>query len=83
MTSKLDPDPQSEMDPPPIPAAADCSKFPSPPPPSLPALGRAKATGLEVNSGWWESGYSTPHFIPLVYTEPGVVPELPTRRLRQ
>ena len=39
-----------------------------------------KATGLEVNSGWWESGYSTPHFVPLVYTEPGAVPELPSER---
>ena len=42
----------------------------------MPAI--SKATGLEVNSGWWESGYSTPHFVPLVYTEAGVVPELPS-----
>ena len=42
----------------------------------MPAV--SKATGLEVNSGWWESGYSTPHFVPLVYTEAGVVPELPS-----
>ncbi len=27
-----------------------------------------------MNSGWWESSYSTPHLVPLVYTEPGVVP---------
>ena len=34
-------------------------------------------SGLEVNSGWWESKYSTPHFIPLDYTEPGLIPTLP------
>lgn len=35
-----------------------------------------KVEGLEVNSGWWESEYSTPHFIPLTYTEPGTIPRL-------
>lgn len=37
---------------------------------------RLKVEGLEVNSGWWESDYSTPHFIPLTYTEPGKIPAL-------
>ena len=33
--------------------------------------------GLEVNRGWWESPHSTPHLIPLKYTDPDVVPPLP------
>lgn len=33
--------------------------------------------GLEVNSGWWESNYSTPPFLPLTYTTPGQVHSLP------
>ena len=41
------------------------------------ATSEVRAEGLEVNSGWWESTYSTPHLIPLTYTEPGVIPKLP------
>lgn len=43
---------------------------------SLSAQRLARVEGLEVNSGWWESKYSTPHFIPLQYTEPGITPDL-------
>ncbi len=38
-----------------------------------------KVSGLEVNKGWWESRHSTPHLIPLTYTEPGVIPKMPGR----
>jgi len=36
-------------------------------------------TGYEVNRGWWESPYSTPHFIDLVYVDqiPGQYITLP------
>ncbi len=39
-----------------------------------------EVSGLEVNAGWWESRHSTPHLIPLRYTEPGSVPgDMPGR----
>ena len=31
--------------------------------------------GLEVNSTWWESEHSTPHYIPLEYISPVPSPE--------
>ena len=39
---------------------------------------RLQVSGLEVNAGWWESRHSTPHLIPLRYTEPGAeITEMP------
>ena len=29
-----------------------------------------QVSGLEVNSTWWESEHSTPHYIPLEYISP-------------
>jgi len=40
---------------------------------SAPAI--SQVCGLEVNSTWWESEHSTPHYIPLEYISPVPSPE--------
>ncbi|TRY71052.1 hypothetical protein TCAL_12312 [Tigriopus californicus] len=36
-----------------------------------------QVSGLEVNQSWWDSRHATPTMIPLTFTEPGQVPDLP------